>query len=184
MARSTLSDEEIVYRLKTDTDPALLNELMQRHQASVLRQCQRYIRNREDAQDVAQEVFLRVLLRLPGFRGEASVATWLNCIIYRRCMDRLRGDKKALDFQISKRIANSLIEEWDAEEPVQPTIEDLQELMEKISGEEKLLLTLKHMDKRSVKEIMLITGLPESIVKNRIHRAKKKLRSLLRVSRS
>ena len=184
MARSTLSDEEIVHRYKTDADPALLEELMQRHQASVLRQCQRYIRNREDAQDVAQEVFLRALLRLPGFRGEASVVTWLNCIAYRRCMDHLRGDKKALDFQISKRIANSLIAEWDAEEPVQPTIEDLQELMEKISGEEKLLLTLKHMDKRSVKEIVTITGLPESIVKNRIHRAKKKLRSLLRVSRS
>lgn len=184
MAQSTLSDEEIVHRLKIDTDPVLLNELMQRHQASVLRQCQRYIRNREDAQDVAQEVFLRVLLRLPGFKGKSSLATWLNCIVYRRCLDHLRGDKRALNFQISKRIANSLSEEWDAEELMQPTIEDLQELMEKISGEEKLLLTLKHMDKRSVKEIVIITGLPESIVKNRIHRAKKKLRSLLHGSHS
>ena len=51
--------------------------------------------------------------------------------------------------------------------------------MEKISGEEKVLLTLKHMNSRSVKEIMLVTSLPESIVKNRIHRAKKKLRTLL-----
>ncbi len=179
MARSTLSDEEIVYRLKTDTDPALLNELMQRHQASVLRQCQRYIRNREDAQDVAQEVFLRVLLRLPGFKGEASIATWLNCIAYRRCMDHLRKNKKPLNFQISKHIIDSLVAEWDAEDPIKPTLEDMEELMEKISGEEKVLLTLKYKNNQSIKAIMIITGLPESIIKNRIYRAKNKLRMLL-----
>ena len=176
---ATLTDEAIIHRLKAGTDPALLNELMERHQASVIRQCRLRIKDQEDAQDVSQEVFLRVLLRLPEFQEKAAFATWLHTIIHHRCVDHLRQDKTALHVEVSAHIVEPWQEEWDTETVEEHTIEDLEALMEQISGQDKYLLLLKYKEGWSIKEIQQATGLPESSIKNRLYRSKQKLQKLL-----
>ena len=146
---------------------------------SVIRRCQRYIKDQDAAQDVSQEVFLRVLLKIPGFKGNASFATWLHTIIHNRCIDHIRKDKKAMDLEISEHIAESLQEEWDTDAAEEPTVEILETLMEQISGAEKYLLLLKYKEGWSTRQIQQATGLPESIIKNRLYRTKQKLRKLL-----
>lgn len=176
---ATLSDEALIHQYKADSNPALLEELVQRHQTSVIRQCRRYVKDYDAAQDVSQEVFLRVVLKIPKFQEESLFATWLHTIIHNRCMDHLRQNKKAMHLEISRHIAEPLEEEWDTDDPKSPTIEVLEDLMEKISGQDKWLLVLKYKENWSVKQIQQATGLPESIIRNRLFRVKKKLQQLL-----
>ena len=62
-----------------------LSLLLQRHHASLLARCHAYLKNREDAEDTAQETELRVFRAIQGFRGESSFRTWLFAIADRQC---------------------------------------------------------------------------------------------------
>lgn len=176
--RSTLNDEAIIHQLKIDTDPALLNELMERHQANVIRRCRGYVKDHNDAQDVSQEVFLRVLLNLSKFEEKSTFSAWLHQIVHNRCMDHIRQNKTVLNREVVEHIAEPWQEE-DADVAEAPTVEDLEELMEQISGEEKYLLLLKYKEGWSLKQIQQAIGLPESLIKNRLYRTKQKLQRLL-----
>ncbi len=84
-----------------------------------------------------------------------------------------------LDQEISRKIADSLAEELNTEALDRPLSEILVELMEKISGEEKLLLSLKHEQGWTSKAIAQSLGISEDNVKKRVSRARQKLRKLL-----
>ena len=181
MARSTLTDEAIVHQYQATADPSLIAELVYRHQANVIRRCRDYVKDHDTVKDLSQEVFLCVLIKLEGFRGEASFATWLQVIVRNRCVDHLRRDKTALYQNLTKRIAESLAEEMareDEDEDALPTPEVLHQLMEQISGEDKFLLLAKYREGWSVKEIEQVTGLSASTIKTRLHRIKARLRKL------
>ena len=72
-------------------DPALVEDLFDRHAARVQRHCRRLLRNPEEARDAAQEVFLRLMLHGQDFRGHAQWTTWLYRIATNLCLDRLRS---------------------------------------------------------------------------------------------
>ena len=178
MPRSALSDEALAFQFRDTADPALFAELMQRHQANVIRQCQHYVRDYATAQDLSQEVFMRVHTKIHTFQGKSSYTTWQHTIVERRCLDHLKNDKTKMNQEISERIIATLAEEWE-DESDKLTIEILQELMKKISGEDKHLLTKKYQENWSVKEIKQALGLSESVIKTRLHRIKAKLHKLL-----
>lgn len=104
---------------------------------------------------------------------------WLNQIISNRCVDHIKQDKKELHQEISKKIADTIEEEIDAESVNRPTVEILEELMEKISGRNKLILTLKYKQHWSIKEIAQTLNLNENTVKSHLKRAREELQKLL-----
>ncbi len=108
MPTSSLSDEALVQQIKATADPALLGALVQRYQTTVVQACYRYVKDHDTAQDLSQEVFLRVLIKIHSFDGKASFSTWLHTIINNRCVDHLRRDKRALHQDISERIITTL----------------------------------------------------------------------------
>ena len=71
-----MDDAALVARARTDDQQAFA-ALVQRHQATVYRVCYRVLGNREDAEDAAQEAFLRAYRKLDTFRGESAFGTWL-----------------------------------------------------------------------------------------------------------
>ena len=178
-----LSDAALIIQFR-QTDPndgthKLLAVLYQRHQQSVVRKCYYYLRDWEAAQDVSQEVWIRVLAKLHQFHTGADFTPWLFGIVHNRCRDHIRQDKRLLDQEISRKIADSLAEDLNTEGLDQPLSEILVELMEKISGEEKLLLSLKHEQGWTSKAIAQSLGISEDNVKKRVSRARQKLRKLL-----
>jgi RNA polymerase sigma factor (sigma-70 family) len=175
MHNQQLTDEEIAVRLKENFDATLFTILVHRYEKSIIRQCKEYLKDEETAKDVSQEVFIRLLTKIGSFRQEAAFATWLRTIIHNRCTDHLRKDKKALHKEISGEIAATLEAELDTDDIEKPTTEILEELLEKIKGEEKLLLMLKYREGWTVKEIQHALQISESAVKMRLERTKAKI---------
>ena len=183
MDHTKLSDASLIALFRQadpdDRDHRLLAILYQRHQKSVVHNCYGYLKDWEAAQDVSQEVWIRVMSKLHQFRTGSDFTPWLSSIVHNRSCDHLRKDKRLLDQEISKKIVDSLAEELDTEGVDKPLLEILEELMEKISGEEKHLLSLKYERGWTSKIIAQSLDISEDNAKKRISRARQKLAKLL-----
>ncbi len=185
MSPYQLDDETIIARFRRNNseedNPKLLAELVRRFQEDVAKECYRYLKDRDEAQDVSQEVWIRVITKLPQYDHTKPFRPWLFTIVKNRCFDHLQQNKDLLHQELSLKIIDSLQEEMETEVGMTPTIELLEELMEKISGQGKLVLLLKHYRGWSNKEIQKSLELSEGTVKMRLSRSREKIRQLYAV---
>ena len=144
--------------------------------------CVRATSRREDAEDLTQEVFVRVWKGLSGFKHESSLNTWVYHIAWNVCASYLQKKGRA-------PLTASYSEESDEDEPtfVQLSLDDknvdqfekrefLDRLFQKLPENHKLVLTLYYYQEQTYAEISTITGMPIGTVKATIHRAKAGLR--------
>jgi RNA polymerase sigma-70 factor, ECF subfamily len=93
-----LSDEELMQELQCgpviDRSEAYLGEIFRRYQAPMKTWCLRFSRNREEAVDLAQDVFLKAFVHLHTYRGESKVSTWLYAIARNHCLAFLRQQRR------------------------------------------------------------------------------------------
>lgn len=89
--------------------PASLEEWFQRYSSLVYRVCRRYVKNPEDAEDLTQEIFLKLSMRRGEFRGDASPSTWLYRIAVNACLDCLRK-QKARDAQVVEALDERVVD--------------------------------------------------------------------------
>jgi RNA polymerase sigma-70 factor, ECF subfamily len=93
-----LSDEELMRELQCgpvlDRSEACLGEIFRRYQAPMKTWCLRFSRNREEAVDLAQDVFLKAFVHLHSYRGESKVSTWLYAIARNHCLAFLRQQRR------------------------------------------------------------------------------------------
>jgi RNA polymerase sigma-70 factor (ECF subfamily) len=149
--------------------------------------------NREEAEDLAQEVFITVFKRIDTFRGESSLATWIYRIASNHCINRKKYltrrkhyDKRSLDdvgdrdqmgdgrVGVSERMPrpDEMAEGLQMERLIQKAIGGLDE-------EQRLVVVLRDIQNLSYEEIGEITGLPPGTVKSRLHRARMALKEKL-----
>ena len=181
MSLSVLPDEQLYDLFRQNDNPQVFKELMHRYEPYVVAKCYQRLKDHDDAQDVAQEVVIRLLTKAHTYRSSAAFKPWLATIIYNRCTDHLQEDKHSLHLEISGKIADTLVEDLDSPPNFLPTIEILQELMEKISSQDKMILLLKYEQCWSIKAIEDLLNLTESTVKQRLKRSREKLRILLKI---
>ena len=178
MKLQELSDENVLHLFKQQQHPSAFSELVSRHRPYIVRRCYGYLKDEEDAQDVTQEVLIRLLTKSETYRSDAPFMPWLNTIIRNRCIDHLNQDKEALHQEISRKIEETIEEAYDTDEVDKPTVEILEELLEQVGGEEKLLLLLKYRQGWSVQDIQRSLDLNENTVKSKLKRSREKLRKL------
>ncbi len=148
--------------------------LVEQHKDRAYALALRMTRSREDAQDVAQEAFVRAWLALPRFRGESSFGTWLHRIVARRALDR------SIALQARRRREADL--EVVGEVPVPASTHDpglarrLDRLVEELSPAQRAAVTLYYREDRSVEEIAAALEMPENTVKTHLSRARASLR--------
>ncbi len=183
MELQKLSDEKLLHLFKQQQHPSVFSELVRRHRPYIVTRCYGILKDKDDAQDVAQEVLIRLFTRSETYHSNAPFMPWLNIIIRNRCVDHLNGDKQDLHQEISRKIEETIEEEYDTDEVAKPTIEVLKELLEQVRGEEKLLICLKYRQGWSNKEIQQSLHLNENTVKSKIKRSCKKLQKLFLVYR-
>lgn len=125
MGYTSLTDKEIIGHLVQNPYPRLLEELVRRHQSSVLRQCRRKLKDTEAAHDVSQEVWIQVHTRLGQYKAEGTFAAWLSVIVHHRCIDHLQNNKRWLHQEISQQMVDGLEEgeAMDTEDLRVPTVE-------------------------------------------------------------
>jgi RNA polymerase sigma-70 factor, ECF subfamily len=143
------------------------------------------VRRRNDVEDIVQEIFMKAFAAVESYNSQSSFGTWLNRIAVNHCYDYLRRQR-----------ASRVTYFWEMSEEGQRQIEshshgpsegglDTSErlavgdlagkLLARAPAEDRVILTLKELEDRSVEEISEILGLKLSTVKVRLHRARKRM---------
>ncbi len=136
------------------------------------------LKQKEEAEEAAQDVFLKAFRGLPRFRHDAMFSTWLYRIAYNECVTRLRKRKTKLplaaDFNEMQLAGKTEPEEiqWQQREEQYKLLHDaIRELPET----DRALVMLFYFEKLPVEEMSFVTGLSVSNVKTKLFRARKKL---------
>jgi RNA polymerase sigma-70 factor (ECF subfamily) len=173
------SDEELVNAIVSTNDTLLFEILYDRYAKVVYNKCYGFSKSNQEAEDLTQDVFLKLFVKLGTFKGKSKFSTWLYAFTYNHCVNYVNRnnskkiEKKSVD-------AENLQEDYynpeeDDNAINQLRVEKLKEALEKISPEEKMILLLKYQDFLSIKELTDILDIGESAVKMRLKRAKEKL---------
>jgi RNA polymerase sigma factor (sigma-70 family) len=152
--------------------------LINRHKDLVYTIAMNITRNREDAEEVAQDVFLKAFQKLSAFRMESSFQTWLYRIAYNEAISRVRKNKTKL-FDLVEEISGNIPDE-DVEDDIAGLDEQEQKLvvsriLDQLPEIDRVLVSLFYLDNQSINEIIQVTGMSESNVKVRLHRVRKRI---------
>lgn len=183
-----ISDNEFISALK-DGNNYYFSLLINKYKVYVLNICYKFLFNREDAEDTAQEVFAEVWLSIDKFRGESSLSTWIYQIATRKSLDLIRKKNRKKRINFLKGIVGL---EEAAEAPAGrefipedsfysgQVMDILKNAIEKLPVNQKSAFVLSKMEDMSTKEIASVMKTSESSVISLIHRAKANLREFLR----
>ena len=167
----------------------VFRELVEHHKDKVINSCYGFLKNREDAEDAAQQVFLEVYNSIKNFRDEARLTTWIYRIAVTKSLDIIRKRNRKKRFGKLKQVMgfdNALDQIPDSKllNPEQQMIRDeryevLHKAIESLAESQKIAITLSKMDGFNNKEIADIMGVSLSSVESLIHRAKNNLHDKL-----
>ncbi|MBE4909693.1 RNA polymerase sigma factor SigW [Bacillus luteolus] len=164
-------------------------EIVELYKDKVFQLCYRMLGNRHEAEDIAQEAFLRAYVNIHSYDTKRKFSTWLYRIATNLSIDRIR--KKKPDYYLDAEVAGaegltmysqvaadvSLPEDEVESLELQETIQ--KEIL-KLPDKYRSVIVLKYIDELSLKEISEILDLPVGTVKTRIHRGREALRNQLR----
>ena len=183
-----MDDNKLVEKIISDQSQDAFKELVVKYQNMVINTCYGFVHNYDDAQDIAQEVFVEVHRSIKKFRQESKFSTWLYRISANKSINYIRDHKK------NKWLFNlDLLFEKDDENPERIGLEESpQEILEKdeksdilynaidsLPENQKMAFTLYKYDDLSYKEIGEVMDLSLSSVESLMFRAKKNLQKKL-----
>ncbi len=165
-------------------DQTAFRELVVLHQDQAYGLALRITRSSADAEEVAQDAFVRAWLALARFRGEASFGTWLYRIVARRAFDRLErlrsrrgrevGGEEAVD--LAARMAGTA-GSGAVDHEASTRARRLERMVSALPAAQRAAVTLYYYEDRSVEQVAGILGMPENTVKTHLSRARAALRA-------
>ncbi len=176
-------DDNLLVKKILDDNTQAFTMLVKQYQHLVVHMIGRLIHDKEDREDLCQEVFLKVYQKLADFNFQSKLSTWIATIAYRTAINYLQKKKimitgdvedAALErkFTISPESPDSLFARKDLRQFVHQQIE-------KLPVQYKTVLTLYHLEGMNYEEIREVTQMPEGTVKNYLFRARKLLKEQL-----
>jgi RNA polymerase sigma-70 factor (ECF subfamily) len=165
-------------------EEAAFRELVERYQSKVFSIIHGIVRQRNDVEDIAQQVFAKVYLSIKNFDFRSSLITWIYKITVNECFDYLRK-KKVRKLVYESDMSEDEVRRVENTEPVvdrQPPQDAtlarrdyLVKLLSRVSEEERMLLMMKEIEGYSVEELAGMTGMNENTIKVKLFRARQKL---------
>jgi RNA polymerase sigma-70 factor (ECF subfamily) len=165
-------------------DESAFREIVERYQSKVFSIIHGIVRQRNDVEDIAQQVFAKVYSSLKSFDFRSSLITWIYKITVNECFDYLRKRKvRRLVYESDlsedevRRVENTE-PATDRQVPVDSSLAQrdyVLKLLTRVSEEERMLLILKEVEGFSVEELAGKTGMNENTVKVKLFRARQKL---------
>ncbi len=173
------TDNEIISRVLQGEQNAYA-ELVNRYQNYVFTLTLRMIKSREDAEEVAQDVFIKAYRYLSDFRGESKFSTWLYTIVNTTCITFLRKKKLevySLDNEKVFEMADSQDSGFRANMVEQKSrVNMVNEAIALLSPDDGEIITLFYKAEQNLEEISKILGIETNTVKVRLHRARIRLK--------
>jgi len=179
---STISDQHYIDKI-LQGDANAFAVLVDRYKNMIFTLALKMIKNREEAEEVAQDTFIKAYNSLTKFKGDSKFSTWIYRVAYNTCLDRLKKNKKE-DNNISidefsahliKTMDNALSALEDNERK-----QTIQHCLNLLPREENFLLTLFYFEDQSLEEIGKIMSINANNVKVKLFRSRQKLAVILK----
>ena len=177
-----LSDQHYINQIiRGDTN--VFSVLVDRYKEMIFTLALKMIKNREEAEEVSQDTFVKVYNSLNKFKGDSKFSTWIYRIAYNTCLDRQKKNKKdestiSID-EFSDHLVKTLDNALSALEDKERK-QTIQNCMNLLSSEENFLLTLYYFDDQNLDEIAKIMDINSNNVKVKLFRSRKKLAVILK----
>lgn len=152
--------------------------LLRRHYERIYRLAYRFSGKRDAAEDIAQEVCVKLAKAIRGYRGEAKFATWLHRIVYTTALDHLRANQRTVPVEPSEMARLCETSDEDITGTRAPD-RGVWEMVQGLPDQQRDALLLVYGEEMSHREAGEIMGCSEKTVSWHIHEAKKRLRVLL-----
>jgi RNA polymerase sigma-70 factor (ECF subfamily) len=181
--------ERLLIRRLRERDEKAFREIVTLYGDRVFNLTYRMIGNREEAEDLAQDVFISVFKHIDSFRGDSKFSTWLYRIAANHCKNRIkylsrRHDRKRSEFDetlAQPGVESGLTAPSQAPRP-DKYLENrqlerlMQECLAELDEDHRIVIVLRDIEELSYEEICAVTNLPDGTVKSRLHRARAALR--------
>jgi RNA polymerase sigma-70 factor (ECF subfamily) len=178
-------DDGELIRLCLSGEQAAFDDLAARHYRRVYSVVYRMLGNREEAEDVTQETFLRVYSRLDTFRHGASFAAWVRRIASNLCIDHLRRRREqnvSLDQQLESGVEQADESAGSRPDEKLEMAEDTRrvlEAMEELPPKQRAVLVLRHVEGLKIDEIAETLKMPQGTVKTMLFRGRQAVREMV-----
>jgi len=173
------TDTEIIQRV-LQGDHQLYAEIVKRYQNFVFSITLRYTDNREDAEEISQDVFVKAYRSLSDFRGASKFSTWLYTIVTTSCLTFLRKKKletQSLDNERVFELADSQDSGFRSNQIEQKSrVAMVNEAIRLLSPDDAKMITLFYKGEQTLEEIGQIMGIDPNTAKVRLHRARQRLK--------
>lgn len=163
-------------------------EIVRRHNRKVFRVISRFFRNPSQVEDMAQDVFVKAYTQLSSYQGKGSFEGWLSRIATNTCLNELRTQKRHPESLASDMTDGET--SWLDEQPSKTSSSDSPEakaiaadladkILERLSPEDRMVLTLTDGEELSIKEVAELTGWSQAKVKVQAFRARRRMRKVV-----
>lgn len=187
--RSSINNSDLIERISLQ-DESAFKELVNAHKDQVYNTCLGFLRNPQDAEDVAQEVFIQVFDSIGEFREESSLSTWVYRIAVTKSLELIRYQKRKKRSGFFQAIRSAFSEPDDQEDKTEymhPGIqlenkeraEVLFSEIEKLNEKQRVAFTLQKIEGLSYQEVADVMELSLPAVESLIYRAKENLKKQL-----
>ena len=174
--------EKIYIRRILEGDIEVFSLLVSKYQNLVFTICSRVFDNKEEAEDIAQESFIKCYQSLKQFKGESKFSSWLYTITYNTCMNHLKYKKRQTSVEDIANVADQDIIEQDhifakLEQKEQTNL--IQQALSKLELDEQMIIQLYYYEELPIKEISNILSLKIENIKIKLFRSRKNLFNIL-----
>lgn len=174
----TIEKEKKIINNVLKGDTVAFSQIVNAYKNMVFTLALRMTKNREEAEEISQDVFIKVYKSLNKFKFDSKFSTWIYKITYNTCLDTIKKNKKfinniAIDETNNNKLAmvDNALEKLIKEERSQL----IRRCVNKLPQESRALMTLFYFEELSLLEISEITGLSTNTAKVKLHRARKRL---------
>lgn len=180
MKKIDYTDEELLRFIAETDDASYFEILYDRYAPFIYNKCFWFVKDEEEAKDLTQEIFIKIYLNLPKFKGDSKLSTWIYAITVHTSIKFVNKNKNKAILLSEENFHKHFTENIDSTEISDAELLDfnyerLEEIMNVLPVEDKMLLLMKYQDNLSIRKIVEILNIKESAVKMRLLRAKKKV---------
>lgn len=174
-----LTDNVLVDLIITSKDPIFFKVLYERYALMVYNKCLSFSNNNHEAEDLCQDIFLKLFDKIKTFKGTSKFSTWLYSFTYNHCVNYYHRNKfkkyEKNTLHIEQLCEDTSKENLDDDSNQTLQLERLTRVLGLIPRDDKEILISKYQDFKSIKDLMKLYNVGESAIKMRLKRAKEKL---------
>ena len=165
-------------------DHSAFTILVDRYKDLVFSLALKMLKNREEAEEVSQDTFIKVFRSLNKFKGDSKFSTWIYKVAYNTCLDRLKKNKREQHVvpidEYTEHEVKTIDNALDAMEQKERQ-QTIQNCIQALPSEDAFLMTLFYFEEQSLEEIAKVMEITPNNVKVRLFRSRKKLTSILKL---